>query len=102
MHVTEQSGPAGYAPFSPSALAEQSFFFNADPTIVAAATAKMVRDPCGDQTSFMPAITADLAHVGEITVPILFVIGDRTRCSRRRGPHSRSPATPPARRSRLR
>lgn len=77
MHVTDQSGPTGYAPFSPPALAEQSFFFNADPTILAAAKAKMVRDPCGDQTSFMPAIKADLAHVGEINVPILFVIGDK-------------------------
>ncbi len=47
MHVTDQSGPTGYAPFSPPALAEQSFFFNADPTILAAAKAKMVRDPCG-------------------------------------------------------
>lgn len=75
MHVTDSTGPTGYAPFAPSTLAAQTFFLNPDLAVQNAILGKGVRDPCGDQTSFMTSVSADMAHLGEIKVPILFVVG---------------------------
>lgn len=77
MHVTGQTGPTGYAPFAPPSLAGQTFFSNADPAVENAILGMGVRDPCGDQTSFMSSVATDMVHLGDITVPILFVIGDK-------------------------
>jgi pimeloyl-ACP methyl ester carboxylesterase len=72
------SGPGGYAYFGQTAHDyEAAMFFDADPAVVAAATARRPRDPCGDLGSIGPAIAVDLGTLAQIRVPVLLAYGDR-------------------------
>lgn len=70
------SGPGGYAYFGQT---DQDFqggsFFDADPSVVAAATKLRSRDPCGETASAVPAGAANMARSREVTAPVLIVEG---------------------------
>ena len=48
-----------------------------DPAVVAAVTKMRTRDPCGDLTSIVPALTANELSLSGIHVPVLLVLGSR-------------------------
>lgn len=67
----------GYAYFGET---EQDFrdlqFHNADPEVVAAATAIRPRDPCGRAGSAPQSIAVDTALLGTVDIPVLLVYGE--------------------------
>ncbi len=48
-----------------------------DPAVVAAVTKMRTRDPCGDLTSIVPALTANELSLSGIHVPVLLVLGSK-------------------------
>jgi pimeloyl-ACP methyl ester carboxylesterase len=71
-----QGGHHGYAFFGQtSADYANAMFHDADPAVVAAATATRPPDPCGDTSSVPLGIVADLLGVPTIKVPVLLVFG---------------------------
>lgn len=75
--VTDAGGPGGYAPFAQAPQVHPTFFSQPDPAIEGFVLAGMVRDPCGDQTSFMAGVSADMANLGQVHVPVLLLFGDK-------------------------
>jgi len=73
--ATPNQGPDGYIPFGPPSMAREGFFNNVDPQVFAAAQPMFNSDPCGDSSSFIPAVAADTAHLGEVHVPTLLISG---------------------------
>jgi pimeloyl-ACP methyl ester carboxylesterase len=67
---------ADYAYFSQSDDEFRSFQFRtAESRIANAVTARRNPDPCGDVNSLVPAIAANQANVGSVTVPVLLMYG---------------------------
>ncbi len=73
--ATPNQGPDGYIPFGPPSMAREGFFNNVDPQVFAAAQPMFNSDPCGDSSSFIAAVAADTAHLGEVHVPTLLIFG---------------------------
>ena len=78
--VAGRPGPPGrgYVFFgaTPLDFVKAHFFVsNASPVVTAATAAIRNQDPCGDVLSYVGAVTNDLAHVDEIDVPTLVLIG---------------------------
>lgn len=75
----EPEGPEGYVFFGETQeLFVMAHFFtdNAQPEVVETTANIRNRDPCGDITSYMAAVDTNLAHLGEIDVPTLVLIGE--------------------------
>lgn len=53
------------------------FVSNASPVVTTVTAAIRNQDPCGDILSYTAAVKNDLAHVDEITVPTLVLIGNQ-------------------------
>lgn len=72
----EPGGPGGYAYFgqTPEDF-EAAMFHDADPQVVATATALRNRDPCGDSGSIVQAIVTNQLNLDTVTVPVLLVSG---------------------------
>jgi len=73
--ATPNQGPDGYIPFGPPSMAREGFFNNVDPQVFTTAQPMFNSDPCGDSSSFIPAVAADTAHLGEVHVPTLLISG---------------------------
>lgn len=72
----DSGGSPNYAPFSPRDEDFQYYgFAEADPAVVASATALRHLDPCGDVSSLVPASFTAAMHVDEIEVPVLLLWG---------------------------
>ncbi len=71
------TSPTGYAPFAKPPMVPATFFYRANPAIVRAVVDKKVTDPCGDETSTMAGLGADMAHLGQVHVPVLVVFGEK-------------------------
>ncbi len=75
------SGPTGYVYFGAATpamfLAAHFYAPNANPTVAATTAQLRHRDPCGDILSYKAAVKANLAHVQNIHVPTLVLIGGR-------------------------
>jgi pimeloyl-ACP methyl ester carboxylesterase len=73
----EQSdGAAGYAPFGATASDfGAEMFYDADPAVVAAATATRNPDPCGDDVSLAQTVVLDQLLLATIRVPTLLLYG---------------------------
>ncbi len=70
------TGPSGYLYSWPSRDAVAAdVLYDADPAVVDAFKASIIRDPCGAITSGGAAILADFAHLDEVTVPVFLVYG---------------------------
>lgn len=72
-------GPGGYVFFGDTQekfVMAHFFTDNADPAVVETTADIRNQDPCGDITSYMTAVDANLAHIGEIDVPTLVLIGE--------------------------
>lgn len=70
-------GPAGYAFFGGTeADFQANVFHDADPEVIALATAQRNRDPCGDSATLARMAAVNLLGVGEISVPVLLLFGD--------------------------
>jgi pimeloyl-ACP methyl ester carboxylesterase len=52
-------------------------FAGADPAVVSAVDAIRSNDPCGDILSILNAVPVDVANLGSITVPVVYVWGDQ-------------------------
>jgi pimeloyl-ACP methyl ester carboxylesterase len=71
-----KNGAPGYEYFSQSDAEFRYYQFRTAETRIAdAVTARHNPDPCGDVTSLAPAIAANQANVGSISVPVLLVYG---------------------------
>lgn len=75
------TGPTGYVYFGAATPAQfiRAHFYtpNADPDVVETTAKLRNRDPCGDIASYQAAVTSNLAHVKEIDIPTLVLIGNR-------------------------
>lgn len=75
----EPSGPGGPPGYAPVPLANTefvaSYFHNADPRVVAAATAARTRTPCGEPESAVQSIADDQVELSLLTIPVLLVYG---------------------------
>lgn len=73
----EPGGPTGYAYFGRTeAEFVANVFHDTDPTVVAAATARRNRDPCGDNAGLARILVVNATRVSSITAPVLLVFGD--------------------------
>lgn len=76
--AAERDAPSGYAWFgrTPEQF-RRNMFFDAEPAVQLAATARRNRDPCGDNASLVRLAAVNRLGVGEIEVPVLLLFGDR-------------------------
>ena len=69
-------GPGGYVFFAgPDSDYRANLFTNTDPAVIDAAVALRHRNPCGYLNSAPPMLASDQAHLGEIHVPVLLIMG---------------------------
>lgn len=72
------SGAPHYAPFGQTAQQFEALMFaDADPAVVAEATAMRSLDPCGDTSSVPLALAIDPLILPTIKVPVLLALADR-------------------------
>jgi pimeloyl-ACP methyl ester carboxylesterase len=69
-------GPAHYA-YVFKGTERERWFADPDARLVASVVRRHEREPCGEGPSTGPALEADRVHLGEITVPVLLVFGQR-------------------------
>lgn len=68
--------PGGYAPFAPSLAAfKGGFFLSADEEDIDWVAERRNLNPCGDTATFAPAGKVNLANIGQITAPVLVILG---------------------------
>jgi pimeloyl-ACP methyl ester carboxylesterase len=73
-------GPGGYAYFAPNPGSfKADLFHDADPAVLDAAAPLQNRNPCGDIASVLQTLFVDQFRVGEISVPVLLVYGDKDK-----------------------
>jgi pimeloyl-ACP methyl ester carboxylesterase len=69
-------GPGAYFDLGPPTdQLKRLAFVNADPALVAKVVKYRRHNPCGDLTSAPPGFSADMAHLGEVKVPVLIAAG---------------------------
>jgi alpha-beta hydrolase superfamily lysophospholipase len=68
-------GPASYFYMERANEWEPDLFYDADRAVIDASLRLRDRNPCGYESSVLPAIAADQAFLGEIQVPVLLAIG---------------------------
>jgi len=74
-----ENAPGGYVSFGGATpemfIAAHFFTENADPAVVQTTASMRNLDPCGDITSYMPAVESNLANIASIDVPTLVLTG---------------------------
>ena len=71
-----QGGPDGYFDLGPPTdQLKRLAFVDANPALVASVIKYRRRNPCGDISSALPGFSADMAHLGEVKVPVLIAAG---------------------------
>ncbi len=68
-------GPGGYAPFGNPAGAKAAVLNDAEPVVAAAVLPRLTLNPCGDMVPFAKVAALNLAHLDEIDVPVLEIVG---------------------------
>jgi pimeloyl-ACP methyl ester carboxylesterase len=72
----QSDGAPGYAPFGATGSEFDAIMFHdADPAVIAAATAMRTFDPCGDDDSLAQTVVLDQLLLSTIHVPVLLLYG---------------------------